>query len=637
MMPAGITVSPESRTRRSGAAHALIVAMALYCMAVPLRAADQEARVVTLYGVDPYLPPFLTMDKAMRDTIASGNAQPVTFFSESLDTQRFAMEALEPEIADLLARKYKALPVRVVVAVSRTALDFFERYGGQIWPGARVVYVGFLGYELKPSALPPGASAVVSILDAAGTIDIARRLQPGAHHVVVINGVSEVDRTAEQQARDSLATQDKSVTVEYLSGLPLRELVDRLAAEPPDSIVIYLAQFRDRDGRPYEPLVVLRAVAKASRAPVYGAGETYIGLGAVAGSVSSYERKGRLAGEQVRRALMGGPPDPSRLVLAAPNQCVADARALQRWSLDKRLLPRDCDIRFADVPLWRQYLWQIAVTLAIIAAQTVLIVGLLSQRRRRRRAEQAEASQRAALTHAARVATAGELTGAIAHEINQPLGAILSNADAGDLLLDSGADRRAELRAILADIRRDDLRASAVIRRLRELIGKHEIARQEIDLNDVVNDLEPVMRAEAKRRGVTLEIRRAPEPLAIIGDNIQVQQVLINLVLNAMEAVADGPDDRRTVVVSLEKAAGRGVLAVRDRGPGIAPEHGAKLFESFFSTKRGGMGLGLSITRTIVEAHGGRIWFETDAREGTVFRVDLPLAHKAGASSPQTA
>ena len=618
-------------------AQALISALVLGCIAAPLHAAEEEARVLILNGVDPYLPVYLATDIAMRDSLASESGRRVVFFSEALDAQRFSMKAMEPELLALLAKKYPALHIDVVVAVSDPALEFVERHGEQLWPGARLVVEGFPVDHFEASSLPPGATGVAAYYDVRGTIDIARRLQPGARRIVVVSGTSEFDRSGEKQARAVLSKADAPVPVEYLTGLPLPELVSRLAAEAPDSIVIYLSQFRDRDGRPYTPREVLRAINKASSAPVYGPSETYLNIGAVAGSAQSYAAHGRLVAEQVRRALAGGSPDPNHILLETPSRCVADARALQRWSLDERLLPSGCEIRFKDVPIWRQYGWEIALALAIIAAQATLIVALFSQRHRRRLAEAAQLAQRAELTHASRLAVAGELTGAIAHEINQPLGAILAYADAGELMLDSGRDRREELRAILAHIRRDDLRASEVIQRLRDLLGKQKFERTEFDLNEVVSDLESIMRAEARRRDIVLEIRRAPATVAIMGDRIQIQQVLINLVLNAMDAVAEEPEARRTVVVSVTNGESGAVLAVRDRGRGVAPEHRTKLFESFFSTKRNGMGLGLSITRTIVEAHGGRIWFESAPGKDTVFQVELPLAIANGASSPQAA
>ena len=218
------------------------------------------------------------------------------------------------------------------------------------------------------------------------------------------------------------------------------------------------------------------------------------------------------------------------------------------------------------------------------------------------------------------------MTGAIAHEINQPLGAILSNADTADLILESPADRRDELRTILADIRRDDLRASEVIRRLRALLAKHEVERKLVDVSEVASELLPILQAEAKRRGVTLEVRSPSRVALVLGDRVQPQQVLINLVLNAMEAVSELSEDRRTIVVEVESDGTHGVLTVRDHGPGVALENLSRVFDSFFSTKREGMGIGLSIARTLVEAHGGRIQAQPGPEAGMIFRVELPLA-----------
>ena len=619
------------------AAWLLVTFLGLCAAAVPAHAAEDEARVLILNGTDPYLPAYLEMDSAMRARLAQDAERRIVFFSEPLDAQRFKTELYEAELAALLAKKYKDLRVDVVVAVSELALDFYRRHGAQLWPGARLVFSGWPSEVFDSAGLPADATAVVTSPEFGGAVDLARHLQPEARRILVVSGASDLDRRAEHQARQVLSNKTDALPLEFVIGLPLPELVSRVAAEPADTIVLYLAQFRDRLGRPYTPREVLRAISARSVAPVYGIVETYIGFGMAAGNAESYEEHGKLIGQHVWEALAGMPPAPDRVMLNVPSRCIADARALQRWSLDERRLPNGCEIRFANVPLWRQYWWQIAVTLAVIVGQTLLITALFYQRRRRRVAEQAELAQRVDLARASRLAMAGELTGAIAHEINQPLGAILSNTDAADLILESGTDRRDELRGILADIRRDDLRASEVIHRLRELLSKNEFEREPVELNGLLGDLEPIIRSEAKRRGVTLDIRPAATATTIVGDRVQIQQVLINLVLNAMDAVADVPEVLRTVVVSLARGASGVLISVHDRGRGIAPEHLTKVFESFFSTKRKGMGLGLSITRTIVEAHGGRVWAENVPGDGAVFQVELPLAVASDAPSPNPA
>ena len=177
---------------------------------------------------------------------------------------------------------------------------------------------------------------------------------------------------------------------------------------------------------------------------------------------------------------------------------------------------------------------------------------------------------------------------------------------------------------IVTRIRRDSLRASDVIRRLRTLLAKHEPERQPFDLNAALSDVAALLRPEARRRHANLEVRLAPGPIHIAGDRTQLQQVLINLALNALDAVAGVPEERRDVVMSIAATDTGPSITVRDRGPGIAPEHLPKLFDSFFSTKQSGMGLGLSIARTIVEAHGGRIRAENASDGGAAFHVELP-------------
>jgi C4-dicarboxylate-specific signal transduction histidine kinase len=334
---------------------------------------------------------------------------------------------------------------------------------------------------------------------------------------------------------------------------------------------------------------------------------------------------GKRAGALVHEQLQGAGPDAPGSEKAQMSLQL-DWRQVQRWGIDEKAIAPDAVLHFREQTLWQAHRGEVSVAALVILLQAGLIAWLIFEHRRRRIAEAALHKQRVELNHAARLAMAGEMTASIAHEINQPLSAILSNADTADILLDSGADRREAVRAILADIRRDDLRASEVIRGLRTLLAKHDTAHKRFGVSDAVRDLEPLWRAEAERRGVSLDIRLESDDIALIGDRIQIQQVLTNLVLNAMDAEAGVPAHRRSVVVSIGRVGDRVEITVRDRGEGIAPGDLPRLFDSFFSTKPSGMGLGLSISRTLVEAHGGRIRAENNADEGAVFRVDLPAA-----------
>jgi len=212
---------------------------------------------------------------------------------------------------------------------------------------------------------------------------------------------------------------------------------------------------------------------------------------------------------------------------------------------------------------------------------------------------------------------------------------VQTSADAADMILQSGGDRRDDLLRIVTRIRRDSLRASDVIRKLRAMLAKHEPEQRPFDLGAAMSDVAVFLRAEARRRQLTLDFGAVPAGSTVLGDQTQIQQVLINLVLNAMDAVADLPADRRTIAVAVARTAEGVCITVRDRGHGVAAEHLPRLFDSFFSTKQRGMGLGLSIARTIVEAHGGRIGVENGADGGAAFRVDLPAVSATASAAAE--
>jgi len=227
----------------------------------------------------------------------------------------------------------------------------------------------------------------------------------------------------------------------------------------------------------------------------------------------------------------------------------------------------------------------------------------------------------------------GQFASALAHELGQPLGAILRNTEAAELFLEHDPPDIEEVRAILADIRHDDQRAGNVIDRLRALLKRRNFTPRALSVSDELANVFALARSDLSTRKVQLEIDMAPDLPTVLGDPVHLQQVLLNLILNAMDAVEEVADTRRKVTVRAQRhGSGEIEVAVEDSGPGIAPDKLKRLFEPFFTTKANGMGIGLSISRTIIEAHGGRIWAENNAGEGATFRFTLPLT-EAGTPS----
>jgi len=251
---------------------------------------------------------------------------------------------------------------------------------------------------------------------------------------------------------------------------------------------------------------------------------------------------------------------------------------------------------------------------------------LLYERGRRQIAEVQARRRMAELAHFNRHSMAGELTTSIAHELNQPLGSILVNTETAALMLDSTSLDVTELKEILSDIKRDNLRAGEVIRRLRSLLKRMPFEVKEVDLNDAVAETTDLLSGFLHSREVSVVSTLAPGTLPVRGDRIQLQQVVLNLVVNAADAMAHLDTSQRKIIVRTAQNGDSAEIEIVDNGPGIPFEKLSEVFEPFYTTKSSGMGMGLSIARTIIEAHDGEISVRNQAVHGACFQITLPLS-----------
>jgi C4-dicarboxylate-specific signal transduction histidine kinase len=247
---------------------------------------------------------------------------------------------------------------------------------------------------------------------------------------------------------------------------------------------------------------------------------------------------------------------------------------------------------------------------------------------RAQRAEESLRTVQAELAHVSRVTTLGQLTASIAHEVKQPMASARNNACAALNFLDRSPPNLREVREALSCIVRDADRAGGIIDRIRDQIKKAPPRKVRFDLNENINEVLILLRSAISKTRVSVQTRLAEGPLSVHGDRVQLQQVVLNLVLNAVEAMGSVEAGARELLISTEKRQSGVLVSLRDSGPGIDPEDNERVFEAFYTTKSGGVGMGLSICRSIIDAHGGRLWADANEPRGAVFQFTLPTQER---------
>ncbi len=598
-------------------------------------------RVVILNAADPYLPAFVVLDRALREAIVAASSSPVSFLAETLDVYRFAEADLERDLVALLRKKYHGLRSHVVVAAGSNALDFALRHRDAIWPGATIVFHSVPEDLLRGRSLDATTIGVPVQLELGWTIDLALRLRPQTRTLAVVAGAAEVDQRRLSLSRAALEPYESRLDVRYLPNRTLADTVAAAQALPADAVVLFLTMFRDGVGTPLVPRDAMSAVAAAAPVPVFGVYETYLGHGVVAGSITSYANQGRRAGELVARVLNG--ESPAMIGVQAPGLpgCIADWRQLRRWGIKPQSLPQGCELRFEELTAWDHYRWQILLVLAVMLAQAALITALMWNRRslqrsraalheefeRRTQAETLASALRHQLARFGRERSLGAMATAIAHEINQPLIAIQNYAQAARRRLERGAKDRPKLLELQAKIEAQAARAGAITQRVRALVGSSDLRLVRVAIVPLVEEVVRLIEPDAEQFGCRIAIAPIEGSPEVLADALQVQLVLVNLLRNAMQSLAGKEGADRTVSVDVIAIDAQMLqISVADRGPGVPPERTTDIFEPLSSSTSSGMGMGLAISRAIIDAHGGHIWVDPNPDGGAVFRFTLRSA-----------
>ncbi len=555
----------------------------------------------------------------------------VDFQDHSLVVARLNDDKSDVPFVEYLHALNAQQPPDLIMSIGAPAANFVQRHRKDLFPNTPMVLTAVERRRVAFDKLSENDTVVGSTNTTIEFFENILRVLPLTTTIAVVIGASPSETYWLEETRRRTAPLAGRVQIRYYNELSFEEIQRDAATLPPHSAIFWLLLNVDAAGVAHEGPDALVQLSKVANAPIFTHDQSFFGDGIVGGPMHSVVEQSTRAAEVALRILNGekvGDIKPSFVDVAPP---IFDWRQMQRWGISDSNLPPDSTVYFREPTVWERYSWQIALIAAVILAQAGLISALLNAHRRRRLAEVQSRQRMAELARVMRFSTAGELTASIAHEINQPLGSILTNAETAQEILKSQSPEIAalpdivELKDILKDILQDDRRATEVIRRMRSLLKKAPFELKNFDLNDVVRETLGVISSLAVGRKVELVSLIKADALPILGDRIQLQQVILNLVVNGIDAMKDTPAENRIIRIRTSRVEKFVELSVSDRGPGIPEDKLKEVFEPFFTSKTEGMGMGLSIARTIVEAHHGLIWAKNRDHGGASFRIRLPL------------
>ena len=597
------------------------------CLAPAIASAAEPLprSVLVLDQSIPHTAWFRGLFSAFQSTLNAGSNTPITIYSEKLEYSHFKGSEYDQVMREFIKAKYREKPIGVTVAIGIEAFRFALSLRDHLGSSMPIVFGDIDDRVLAQSKLPADVTGTTVRSTVRDAVISAKALVPDLKRIALV-GVPLEREPFRRHYKDELPVYAGDLEQIDLTGLAMPEVRKRVAALPEDTAIFYMSLSIDGAGARYDPNDALALVAEVANRPIVIDQETRLGRGATGGFILAAAPIGEATARIVLRLLNGESASTIPVTTGAFVKPVFDWRALQRWNVSEQRLPPGSEIRFREATAWEQYRRQLSAGVAVVLLQAAMIAWLLFERHRRSAAEVEAGSRRRQVIHLNRVATATVLSSSIAHELSQPLGAMLLNIQTAQQLLKEDPPDLGQVDEILSDAVRDDQRASDILHRQGNLLRKEQATDlQVVDLNDVVREVIAIVAPEAARRRIVLNAD-GTEGLPVRGHRVQMQQVLLNLVMNGMDSLENSPPAQRKVTVRVARnGAGLAEVAVSDSGHGIPEDKLTTIFNAFFTTKPNGTGLGLPIARTIVETHGGAIWARNRPGGGAAFHFTLPL------------
>jgi len=493
----------------------IFLSLVLLLLAMTGAALSEPKRVLILHPFGRDFVPWSEYGRTFREELLRQSPEGIDLYEASLATARSGGIEERP-FADYLQALFVNRRLDLVVAISSPAIRFVQQHRQQLFRSVPAVFMGVEQRRVPRASLTENDTLVVIAIDFPLNVENILQVLPNTANIAVVLGNSPNEQYWLEQLRAEFKPLENRIAFTWLNELSFEEMLKRVAALPPNTAIFFGLLSVDAAGVPHEEGKAMDRLRTVTNAPIFSYSDVFLGRGIVGGPMISISSVGRQAANAAVRILGGEAPGDINTPPIKAGTPRYDWRELQRWNISEIRLPAGSEIYFRSPGMWEQYWPQMTSGLAALLLQAMIISWLILERRRRYFAEAEANSRRREVVRLNRVTTANVLSSSIAHELNQPLGAILSNTEAAQMLLKASPPDLTQIGEILSDIIRDEQRAGEIILGLRNLLNdRKEADLQALDLNDTVPELVKIVTPEIVKREITLRTVLTPEALAV--------------------------------------------------------------------------------------------------------------------------
>jgi len=611
----------------------LIILFSLFSFSTGNAQQTEETKtILILCALSPAQPAYRLILGGIRQKLTEQFGDRYSLHTEYLEIESYPKDDYPKERFDIYNEKYRNIKLDLLICVGRNAIGPIRQYAEIYLLNLPTISIDFdfSDFGFKSDLKLNEQTAVVGMrLNFDRSISTALSLFPETTSVFFVGGTAPFDKFLMSLAKEASQIIDKSKEIIFISDKSMDKILQQVHSLPVNSLIFVPSFNTDLKLVTYHNPEAIRLISMAANVPVFAYSDMGFGDGAVGGYILSFEKIGLLSGVFAIKILQGADPNSLSVTEQDYYDYIFDWRELKRWNLENSdLIPAESTILYEEISYFDKYKWIGGVVLLFIVLQTLLIANLIRLNRNQKVMTQqiieSESKYRNFL-HQDRILRMGQITASLSHELNQPLTAILSNAQAGIRFIDSNESNPELLKNILQKIVSNDKRTASILSSIRGMLKLESKEKEKVNLNSLIKKVVSVYRSEAKKLNIKISVSLPDTITYVLADHTQIEQVILNFIFNASQAMEKTDPLKKLITIRQFINEGSVTVSVRDNGKGIDEAIKEEIFKPFITSKKEGMGIGLSICQSIIEEHRGKIWAENLPEGGAEFSFSLEI------------